>query len=244
MAANETKKEGAGVPYTSFKTLTNTLDKMAEQGGAPSRVDRSYLSNMPGGERGIFITGLKYLGLVNESLEPTEDLHLLIEADEEGRKEIMRRVVERVYVEPLALPKRATQQQLETAFREYGISGSTLRRAIGFFLAATEYAGIDRSPHFKLPPRERTKTKPKAEHGPERIPERNEQELPPRRDETDGLDPFIIGLVRRLPKPGEVFTTEMRKTWLATAENVFNLIYKSGSDSTEARPQPSDKESG
>lgn len=235
MAVNDKKKEGVGVPYTSFKTLLNTVDRMKEQGGAPSRVDRSYLQNMPGGERGIFMTALKYLGLVTADLEPTEDLHELVDADESARKEIVRRIVERVYEAPLALPKRATQSQLETTFRDYGVTGSTLRRAISFFLAATDFAGIERSTHFKLPPRDRTK-KAKPDNGTPEVKERPDEKAvkPPVRSELEGLDPFIVGLVRRLPAPGEVFTPGMRKTWLDTADNIFALIYKTGSDSDAA----------
>lgn len=252
MAANEAKKEGVGVPYTSFKTLLNTLDRMKEQGGAPSRVDRSYLSNMPGGERGIFMTALKYLGLVTADQEPTPELHELVEADDATRKVLVRKMVERVYEAPLALPKRATQAQLESVFREYGVSGSTMRRAIAFFLTATDYAGIERSTHFKLPARDRKPKAKPANGGPAHTPQAPEPTPTPSRgryDELDGLDPFIVGLVRRLPAPGEVFPKDLRKTWIDAAENIFALIYKdgdykTGADSTEARPNLSDKESG
>ena len=245
MAANESKKEGVGVPYTSFKTLLNTLDRMKEQGGAPSRVDRSYLSNMPGGERGIFMTALKYLGLMTAEQEPTAEMHELVEADEPTRKVLIGQIVERVYETPLALPKRATQSQLEGVFREYGVTGSTLRRAIAFFLAATEFAGIERSPHFKLPARDRNKPKTKLANGSTITPPAPEPPHAPRvRHELDGLDPFIVGLVRRLPAPGEVFPSSMRKVWIDAAENIFALIYKDGSASTEARPEAPAAEGG
>lgn len=45
-----------------------------------------------------------------------------------------------------------TQQQLEEAFRDYGVSGSTVRKAISFFLKAAEYAELQTSPHFRVPP--------------------------------------------------------------------------------------------
>lgn len=235
VAANDTKKEVAGVPYTSFKTLLNTADRMKEEGGAPSRVDRSYLANMPGGERGIFTTGLKALGLVNEKLEPTDEFHALIDADEEGRKEIVRGMVERVYAAPLALPKRATQQQLETTFRDYGITGSTLRRAISFFLAATEFAGIERSPNFRVPKRERpTKPKPMA-HAvePEPIPSIQSTKPQPTRT-TPEMHPFIEGLLRELPKPGEPFPKDKQEAWFEIAKHTFRLIYPNSGDSHEA----------
>ena len=235
MAANETKTDRASVPYTSFKTLLNTADRMKEQGGAPSRVDRSYLSNMPGGERGIFVTGLKSLGLVNEDLTPTDDLHALVEANEAGRKETIGRIVQRVYAAPLALPSRATQQQLESCFREYGITGSTLRRAVSFFLAATEFAGIERSPHFKVPPRERPKPKPKT---PDQPPAADTPQPKPDRPTPTARHPFIEGLIRELPEPGQVFPADQQEAWFDTARGIFRLIYKTGvvsADSGTAR---------
>lgn len=249
MAANNTKKDVAGVPYTSFKTLLNTADRMKEEGGAPSRVDRSYLSNMPGGERGIFTTGLKALGLVTDDLEPTDDFHALVEADEDGRKEIVGRIAERVYPGPLSLPKRATQQQLETSFREYGITGSTLRRAIGFFLAAADFAGIERSANWKLPKRERP-VKPKTPIAPTPKVE-DETPTPPKADPpvlppASGRHPFIEGLFRELPEPGEAFPSSKQKAWFDTATGIFKLIYKT--DAPEAEPgsrvTPSVPESG
>jgi hypothetical protein len=234
MAEDTTNSEG-GAPYTSFRTLLNTFDRMKEHGGAPSRVDRSYLANMPGGERSAFTRALRALGLITESLEPTDKLHALVDANENERKALLRPLVENVYARPLALPHRATQQQLETAFREYGITGSTLSRAISFFLAATEFVGIDRSPHFRVPPRER-RPRGKPLQTPDK-PDISPPPAPPKMDQFEGLDPFIVGLVRRLPPPGDVFTPPMRQTWLDTAANVFELIYQPGSDSPEARPK-------
>jgi hypothetical protein len=238
MAANETKIERAGVPYTSFRTLMNTVERMNDQGGAPSRVDRSYLANMPGGERGIFMTGLKSLGLVTEELEPTPDLHELVDATEEGRKAIIKRIAERVYEEPLSLPKRATQNQLETIFRTYGITGSTLRRAISFFLAATDFAGIERSPHFRIPPRERRKAKSQATtEAVEQLLRIEEPIAKVERVSLAGRHPLIEGLIRELPEPGKPFPQQKRDAWFEIAKATFQLIYpteKSGHDSGTA----------
>jgi hypothetical protein len=203
---------------------------------------------MPGGERGIFTTGLKALGLVNEALEPTNEFHAFIAADEAGRKEIMRGIVERVYAAPLELPKRATQQQLETAFRAYGITGSTLRRAISFFLAATEFAGIERSPNFRVPKRERPTAKAKANPVTPQTPPPADV-VPPKPDPTPttpALHPFIDGLLRELPAAGQPFPKDKQDAWFEIAKATFRLIYPNGSDSREARtdiPEPKEASS-
>ena len=48
------------------------------------------------------------------------------------------------------------------------------------------------------------------------------------------IDPIIEGLIRRLPKSGNVWPSEERKLWLGILENTFQLVYKDrgvGSDS-------------
>ncbi|MEX0828564.1 MAG: hypothetical protein WD005_06420, partial [Haliea sp.] len=44
--------------------------------------------------------------------------------------------------------------------------------------------------------------------------------------EFDSLDPFIQGLLKRLPKPDSTWSMQDRANWLIAAEQVFKLIYK------------------
>ena len=41
-----------------------------------------------------------------------------------------------------------------------------------------------------------------------------------------GIDPIIAGLLKRLPKSGEVWPEAERKLWLQLLEGSFKLIYK------------------
>lgn len=237
--------EGWKPPYTSFTTLQNTIKRMHEEGGVPSRLDGSYLSNMPGGTRYTFVASLKALQLITDDAKPTPTLTELVDASEERQKEIWSDLMVKFFGDVLALPKNATQAELETVFKSYGISGSTLRKAVGFYLAATRFAGLTVSRHFKLPkpaPGEVQKGRArKAGQG------REEEEPPPPpppppdpgSEATKGLDPFILGLVQSLPKPGSEFPQEMQTAWVETARGIFKLIYKTGSDSTEARREAS-----
>jgi len=49
----------------------------------------------------------------------------------------------------------------------------------------------------------------------------------PQEDSTvKSLDPFIQGLVNRLPEPDSIWSLNDRVKWLRTAANIFGLIYK------------------
>jgi Family of unknown function (DUF5343) len=232
-------------PYTSFTTLLHAFDRMSGEGGVPERIDRSYLSNMPGGVQSPFIASLKSLGLVNEQLEPTETLVRLVEADEAGRKSIIRDLLHDRYQGPLALSPKATQQQLEEGFREYGISGSTLRKAVGFFLAAARFADVPTSPHFRLPKAQPGERRPnrRKEGSAQAAPTTTSATQPPVARELP-VHPLIAGLLRELPEPGEEFPQEKQEDWIAIAKATFRLIYRSndvarGSSSAANQPASS-----
>jgi hypothetical protein len=141
---------GFSPPYTSWTTALNLIERMTAEGGIPSRVDRSYLSNLPGSTQTMLISGLKSLAILDQGGSPTPTLHALVN-DPDGRPALVRQMLETHYKAPLALGLNATQAQLEEAFRDMGVSGSTLRKAVAFFLAAARYAELPVSPHFKTP---------------------------------------------------------------------------------------------
>jgi hypothetical protein len=217
---------GFTAPYTSFQTLMRAIDRMKEQGGAPSRVDRSYLSNLPGGAQTIFQSSCKSIGLINENLEPTPILESLVDASPEERKGIVGGLLRTYYKGPLSLGERATQQQLEEEFRKLNVSGSTMRKAVGFFLNAARFAGIPVSPNFKLPkipasstPRKRPTRGANGGNG-SREPE---EERPP--PPSTNLPTLVQGLVERLPKDGEVWSEDEAEQWLQIAKLTFPFVY-------------------
>ena len=54
------------------------------------------------------------------------------------------------------------------------------------------------------------------------------------------IDPIISGLLKRLPKSGEVWPETERKLWLQLLEGSFKLIYKDAT--TKILPPPGDAE--
>jgi hypothetical protein len=47
------------------------------------------------------------------------------------------------------------------------------------------------------------------------------------------LDPLIVGLLGRLPPPGDIWSTDKRKKWLQTFEANLEIIYPEGLESDE-----------
>ena len=143
-------EDGFKAPYVSWQMIVNQADRMKTE-GIPARVDRSYLGNASGTTKAQFLAAAKALRLLDGDLKPTEVLKRFV-LEPDLRPEITRSLLQQHYAPAIALGTNATQQQLEEVFREtYGISGSTVRKAIAFYLAAAKYAKLDVSPHFSMP---------------------------------------------------------------------------------------------
>lgn len=214
--------------YVLWATLKNTTEKMAREGGVPSQVDRSYLSNLPGSTQSQLIASMKWLSLINGQMKPTPTLERIVEAEEADRKLAVKTMLEAKYPGPMALEALATQQQLENAFRQMGVQGSTMRKAIAFYLGAAKYADIPVSQHFKTP-------KTPSTNGAEAKPRPKKQAKATAavhnaagagREHGGHLHPLIQGLIQELPSPNGAFPKSKQEDWLELARVTFRLIYK------------------
>jgi hypothetical protein len=166
-------------PYISFKTLTNLIERM-EQKPPPPRIDRSYLIGMSGGYQSQVLAALRWLDLVGDDGELRPTLIKLVQ-EPYSRTQTIAGLLEDRYGPVVALGKtNATQGQLEEAFRAYGLSGSTVRKAIAFYLHAADYAGLPVSPHFRIPPARGSNVaaKPKRKSSTSQTPPANGSVLP------------------------------------------------------------------
>jgi hypothetical protein len=144
--------------YVSHKTFTKFISDL-ESTGLPNQIDKSIMQNMSGSGQSAMIGSLEFLKLIDSKGIPTKALHQLIDVAGEDRVITLRSVLEGAY--PFLFTggldlKRATTKQMEEAFRNQGISGSTVIKCISFFLAAAKEAGVAVSPHIKTPPLVRT----------------------------------------------------------------------------------------
>lgn len=230
-------------PYVSWATVLNAIQRMEEEGDVPSRLDRSYLKNMPGSTQARFRHACRWLGLVDAHEVPTETLRALVKRPDE-RKSLVGTILRSRYPGPLALPSNATQQMLEEAFRDMGSApGETARKSIAFFLHACKYAEIGLSKQFVQPRQSRAGVngarKPRrkgAANGTEsaqREPESPQNEAPN----------IIRDLLTKLPPEGSTWERKKVEQWLGIAKLTFEMVYElkgeytdSGTPTTGAQP--------
>lgn len=148
---NETKKQDVP-PYIGFTTFLSFIKGLAET-GIPSRIDKSLLRNMSGSNQSALISALKWFDLIDDAGAHGEDLERLVKAGDDAGSEL-RSLLPRAYkfmADGSIDLARATGAQMQEKFRDYGLSGETIIKAMSFFLAACKEAGIPVSAHVKLP---------------------------------------------------------------------------------------------
>lgn len=143
---------GFGPPYIAFRTVMDIIKRMAEE-EPPARIDKSYLNNYSGGYQTQVIAALTALGLIDSTGQLQQSMLDLVSADEAERKEGIGTLVRDRYAPILEIGTSSTQQMMVDAFAEMApkVTGDTRRKAVAFFLAACNYAGITVSRHWHTP---------------------------------------------------------------------------------------------
>jgi hypothetical protein len=149
-------------PYMSYETLTNFFDKKLGDNPVPPRIDQHFLDNYAGSVRPILVATLKTMGMLDENNQVLGLLHEAVKSPD-NRKAVFRAWAEDFYAEQIQLAgQHATAQMLwETFSKQGGLTGSTLRRAVIFYLAFSKDVGLPLSAHFKSP-----KAPPSAQKSP------------------------------------------------------------------------------
>lgn len=220
-------------PYIAFPTLTGLIERMQAEGGPPSRIDRTYLDKFSGGYQSQVFATLKSLGLMGPNGEVTPQLTGLVEAaDADARKQIIGDILRERYPKPVNLgTTKATQGQLEEAFREYGITGDTLRKAIAFYLGAAKYAGVPVSSNFKVPSVTRADGRPS---GRKRRRAGDDGETGDEQGNTSGrgepswvgaVEPTIVAWLQRIPERGTPWLAADRERWLSVLKAIMDGIH-------------------
>jgi len=147
----EQDTSGFAPPYVSWTTLSNLISERLGGSPLPPRIDKGFLDNYSGSTQAHLLMALRSFGLIEEDGTISTRLARLAE-EPESRQQIWLDLLEEFYPTQLKLARgNGTAQQLWESFN--GLSGSTLRKAVVFYLQAVEFAGAPNSPHFK-PPRQ------------------------------------------------------------------------------------------
>lgn len=151
-------------PYLSGTTFLNFID--AHRRTLPTRIDRSIMSNLSGGDQVRILRALRFFGLTNAEGVPTVDFQKLALLDGDDMPNAWNKLIRNAY--PYLFSdfnlEKATQAHIEERFREQGIKGETARKAVTFFITLAKAAGLTLSPYFKS-------MRPRGPRGP-RVPRR------------------------------------------------------------------------
>jgi hypothetical protein len=136
-------------PYLSPTTFLNFID--AHRRTLPTRIDRSMMPTLSGGDQVRILKTLRFFGLIEENGEPTPSLHKLATLESADLQHAWATLLRHAYpylFEGFNLEK-ATHGQIEERFREKGIKGETVRKAVAFFIGLARTADLKLSPYFK-----------------------------------------------------------------------------------------------
>jgi hypothetical protein len=217
---NEEPKRVAAT-YMPFKTFLTTLDHLKAH-GVPNIIDRSVFPSSSGGVQSQIISGLHFLGLINEKGIPASSLHHLVE-DADNRKANFKAILEEKYENLFRADlTRVTPSQFDVLFSPeiYGVNGDTRKKARAFFFAALAYVN---QPHSKLlTQRTRSPRKKKVENGVGMVKPSNAPAQTNR--ETSGENELIKGKAIKSVILGHTG----KYVWLGTDVNILEL--KKGRD--------------
>jgi hypothetical protein len=140
-------------PYIPYRTLISSIERMKEI-GVPPRIDTSVFRGQANSTIAALVASFRFLGLSDADNKTTPLLRKLVDAEGEARSAVLKEMLLSSYTF-LALPEvdlaNATNQQVESAFRAQGIEGSTIYRAMSFFIAAAADAKLTHSKYIKPP---------------------------------------------------------------------------------------------
>jgi hypothetical protein len=153
---SEVPEKGLTPAYSSQKSLASFFNARRDDGHVTDVVDRSLMRNFAGSTATELLATLKFLKMINENGVPTQIYKDYVIADDDKRKILMQQILRDSYSfifnDSSFDVERATADQVAQRFRAQNVSGSTLSRAVAFFLSAAKDAGIKVSPHIKAPP--------------------------------------------------------------------------------------------
>ena len=140
------------LPFARFQSFIGSLHGKP----LPPRIDRTLMSRMSGSDQSQIRIALRFLGLTRgDDNLVTDEFRALVAAYAEPATPEWRAslgaVVGTAYESLVGgLDDAATQGQLDESFRTIGgLAGSSLTKAVRFYLAAVAEAGMTVSPHFK-----------------------------------------------------------------------------------------------
>jgi hypothetical protein len=169
-----TEQSRIAPPYMSYGVFKSAIDTLAESTVPTGPLDRRVLDNLSGADHGALISGLRFLGYVDDERRATESYRKLVSSAKEPAKFsefLMEALVKYDSIIGDLSVESGTAAELEKAFRDYGVpQGQMLTKTIRFYVKALQEVGVTVSPHITKPkPRTPRNGAKKTERGSTRV---------------------------------------------------------------------------
>lgn len=130
--------------YLPFRTFLSAIESLEH--GIPKKIDRTIWRNQSGVTQSQILMAFRFFELVDDSDQPTELLHELVEKKEE-RAATMTKLLNEAYTSIIDHDlTKMTPKMLDDAMEQYSVAGDTKRKAVTFFLRAAKFAGMPMHP--------------------------------------------------------------------------------------------------
>ena len=213
-------------PYPPPSNVSAIISRLRNR-NLPDRIDGEYLKDagVPDGTNTRTLFALRFLGLIEQTGEPTPALQAIGVSTDEEYQANLASLVRHAYAEVFATVDPATDSQVVIVnfFRRY-TPASQRERMVVFFLGMCREAGI---PTLDVPRQRASKASaPSRKASETKSPSRAElPSAPSRSSAIPILAPALDGLVRSLPPVGEVFPKPRRRQWLGMVEATLEYLY-------------------
>lgn len=212
-------------PYPPFRTFWNFIQELEQRQPLPQVFEKSFFGSKSGSTRAALVAALRFFDLLDAEKRPTPKLHELVEEPTAAK---LRGLLEEGYPEVIALGlQTAAPGQVDQALRDMGAAPSLLQKQRAFFLQAADEVGIELGRHLKertSAGTSRSSTRSRRSTGNSRTQRKSPP--PPAPSGRQDLLPLVVqGLVQKLPKDGEQWTSEDALQWLELAKPAFAFSY-------------------
>jgi hypothetical protein len=234
-------------PYLSGTTFYNFIE--AHRRTQPTRIDRSIMSNVAGGDQPRILQALRFFKLIDDDGIPTNAFVEIEKLESQELQAAWQKLLRTAYPYLFSNFKleKATQSQLEEKFREQGIKGDTIRKAVTFFVTLGKLSGLELSPYFKaVRGRGPRPSRPRKTVSSGR-PKTTVEEAPPRSQGPEGsyvaATAFLSGgVMAELRVSGNAFALSPsdREALFDWIDKIKGHKMNSGSENTAPASQPVD----
>ena len=226
---SDEKQDKPAPAYIPWRTFSNFIKSLRET-RMPTQVNRSLMSNLSYSTQAQLLAALRFLELIDSQGVPQPILSRIVDASEKDEGAVIKELIEQRYAfvfSSLDL-ERVTTDEIEKQFRQEGIKGSTVTRAVAFFLGAAEAAGFTPSPHLKRRTKGVSASAPRQRKGRRRArPDGGAANVIPPAPPTppsNGAQTMEEQLLGKFPELDNSWGDELKKLWFQDFKELMGMV--------------------